>query len=170
GKTYYSVIQAGGDVKTRFTSSINNGTTTAHAGSVSPVVSAPVLNTLSQQTGGDSLTQTALQQYEPVVVGSPQWHDELAGALKNIAGGSPLTGQTGISDDWPLPSGNNGYLVPSTDPDSPYLITVNPKLDGLGQPEPLLFGELYKLLGMSPGAAPRETGSQYTDMNQFLGS
>ncbi|HCE0251551.1 TPA: Contact-dependent inhibitor A, partial [Escherichia coli] len=121
GKTYYSVIQAGGDVKTRFTSSINNGTTTAHAGSVSPVVSAPVLNTLSQQTGGDSLTQTALQQYEPVVVGSPQWHDELAGALKNIAGGSPLTGQTGISDDWPLPSGNNGYLVPSTDPDSPYL-------------------------------------------------
>lgn len=82
GKTYYSVIQAGGDVKTRFTSSINNGTTTAHAGSVSPVVSAPVLNTLSQQTGGDSLTQTALQQYEPVVVGSPQWHDELAGALK----------------------------------------------------------------------------------------
>ncbi|ELD8769650.1 filamentous hemagglutinin N-terminal domain-containing protein, partial [Escherichia coli] len=124
GKTYYSVIQAGGDVKTRFTSSINNGTTTAHAGSVSPVVSAPVLNTLSQQTGGDSLTQTALQQYEPVVVGSPQWHDELAGALKNIAGGSPLTGQSGISDDWPLPSGNNGYLVPSTDPDSPYLITV----------------------------------------------
>ncbi|HCQ8909588.1 TPA: Contact-dependent inhibitor A, partial [Escherichia coli] len=170
GKTYYSVIQAGGDVKTRFTSSINNGTTTAHAGSVSPVVSAPALNTLSQQTGGDSLTQTALQQYEPVVVGSPQWHDELAGALKNIAGGSPLTGQTGISDDWPLPSGNNGYLVPSTDPDSPYLITVNPKLDGLGQPEPSLFGELYKLLGMSPGAAPRETGSQYTDMNQFLGS
>ncbi|HHN9682313.1 TPA: contact-dependent inhibition effector tRNA nuclease [Escherichia coli] len=170
GKTYYSVIQAGGDVKTRFTSNINNGTTSAHAGSVSPVVSAPVLNTLSQQTGGDRLTQTALQQYEPVVVGSPQWHDELAGALKNIAGGSPLTGQTGISDDWPLPSGNNGYLVPSTDPDSPYLITVNPKLDGLGQLEPSLFGELYKLLGMSPGAAPRETGSQYTDMNQFLGS
>ncbi|MGS5368593.1 contact-dependent inhibition effector tRNA nuclease [Escherichia coli] len=170
GKTYYSVIQAGGDVKTRFSSNINNGTTTAHAGSVSPVVSAPVLNTLSQQTGGDRLTQTALQQYEPVVVGSPQWHDELAGALKNIAGGSPLTGQTGISDDWPLPSGNNGYLVPSTDPDSPYLITVNPKLDGLGQLEPSLFGELYKLLGMSPGAAPRETGSQYTDMNQFLGS
>ncbi|EHC4191055.1 Contact-dependent inhibitor A, partial [Escherichia coli] len=42
--------------------------------------------------------------------------------------------------------------------------------DGLGQPEPSLFGELYKLLGMSPGAAPRETDSQYTDMNQFLGS
>ncbi|WP_249820992.1 contact-dependent inhibition effector tRNA nuclease [Escherichia coli] len=170
GKTYYSVIQAGGDVKTRFTSSINNGTTTAHAGSVSPVVSAPVLNTLSQQTGGDSLTQTALQQYEPVVVGSPQWHDELTGALKNIAGGSPLTGQTGISDDWPLPSGNNGYLVPSTDPDSPYLITVNPKLDGLGQVDSHLFAGLYELLGAKPGQAPRETASSYTDEKQFLGS
>lgn len=170
GKTYYSVIQAGGDVKTRFTSSINNGTTTAHAGSVSPVVSAPVLNTLSQQTGGDSLTQTALQQYEPVVVGSPQWHDELTGALKNIAGGSPLTGQTGISDDWLLPSGNNGYLVPSTDPDSPYLITVNPKLDGLGQVDSHLFAGLYELLGAKPGQAPRETASSYTDEKQFLGS
>ncbi|OUF88865.1 filamentous hemagglutinin [Escherichia coli] len=170
GKTYYSVIQAGGDVKTRFTSSINNGTTTAHAGSVSPVVSAPVLNTLSQQTGGDSLTQTALQQYEPVVVGSPQWHDELAGALKNIAGGSPLTGQTGISDDWPLPSGNNGYLVPSTAPDSPYLITVNPKLDGLGKVDSSLFAGLYDLLRMQPGQAPRETDPAYTDEKQFLGS
>ncbi|HGY9249106.1 TPA: contact-dependent inhibition effector tRNA nuclease [Escherichia coli] len=170
GKTYYSVIQAGGDVKTRFTSSINNGTTTAHAGSVSPVVSAPVLNTLSQQTGGDSLTQTALQQYESVVVGSPQWHDELAGALKNIAGGSPLTGQTGISDDWPLPSGNNGYLVPSTDPDSPYLITVNPKLDGLGQVDSHLFAGLYELPGAKPGQAPRETAPSYTDEKQFLGS
>ena len=170
GKTYYSVIQVGGDVKTRFTSSINNGTTTAHAGSVSPVVSAPVLNTLSQQTGGDSLTQTALQQYEPVVVGSPQWHDELAGALKNIAGGSPLTGQTGISDDWPLPSGNNGYLVPSTDPDSPYLITVNPKLDGLGQVDSHLFAGLYELPGAKPGQAPRETAPSYTDEKQFLGS
>ncbi|ELK5724978.1 hemagglutinin repeat-containing protein [Escherichia coli] len=170
GKTYYSVIQAGGDVKTRFTSSINNGTTTAHAGSVSPVVSAPVLNTLSQQTGGDSLTQTALHQYEPVVVGSPQWHDELAGALKNIAGGSPLTGQTGISDDWPLPSGNNGYLVPSTDPDSPYLITVNPKLDGLGQVDSHLFAGLYELPGAKPGQAPRETAPSYTDEKQFLGS
>ncbi|HBI7600721.1 TPA: hemagglutinin repeat-containing protein, partial [Escherichia coli] len=141
-----------------------------HAGSVSPVVSAPVLNTLSQQTGGDSLTQTALQQYEPVVVGSPQWHDELAGALKNIAGGSPLTGQTGISDDWPLPSGNNGYLVPSTDPDSPYLITVNPKLDGLGQVDSHLFAGLYELLGAKPGQAPRETAPSYTDEKQFLGS
>ncbi|MDF9339319.1 hemagglutinin repeat-containing protein, partial [Escherichia coli] len=128
------------------------------------------LNTLSQQTGGDSLTQTALQQYEPVVVGSPQWHDELAGALKNIAGGSPLTGQTGISDDWPLPSGNNGYLVPSTDPDSPYLITVNPKLDGLGQVDSHLFAGLYELLGAKPGQAPRETAPSYTDEKQFLGS
>ncbi|MTD67035.1 hemagglutinin repeat-containing protein [Escherichia coli] len=103
-------------------------------------------------------------------IASPQWHDELAGALKNIAGGSPLTGQTGISDDWPLPSGNNGYLVPSTDPDNPYLITVNPKLDGLGQVDSHLFAGLYELLGAKPGQAPRETAPSYTDEKQFLGS
>ncbi|EFH1088196.1 Contact-dependent inhibitor A, partial [Escherichia coli] len=85
-------------------------------------------------------------------------------------GGSPLTGQTGISDDWPLPSGNNGYLVPSTDPDSPYLITVNPKLDGLGQVDSHLFAGLYELPGAKPGQAPRETAPSYTGEKQFLGS
>ncbi|MDW6234742.1 hemagglutinin repeat-containing protein [Escherichia coli] len=76
----------------------------------------------------------------------------------------------GISDDWPLPSGNNGYLVPSTDPDSPYLITVNPKLDGLGQVDSHLFAGLYELPGAKPGQAPRETAPSYTDEKQFLGS
>ncbi len=69
-----------------------------------------------------------------------------------------------------MPSGNNGYLVPSTDPDSPYLITVNPKLDGLGQVDSHLFAGLYELLGAKPGQAPRETAPSYTDEKQFLGS
>ncbi|MGM1314736.1 hemagglutinin repeat-containing protein, partial [Escherichia coli] len=68
------------------------------------------------------------------------------------------------------PSGNNGYLVPSTDPDSPYLITVNPKLDGLGQVDSHLFAGLYELPGAKPGQAPRETAPSYTDEKQFLGS
>ncbi|WP_162875131.1 hypothetical protein, partial [Enterobacter cloacae] len=67
-------------------------------------------------------------------------------------------------------SGINGYFVTSDDPGSPYLITVNPKLNGLGQLDPSLFGDLYKLAGMNPGGAPRETGSQYTDGDSFLGS
>ncbi|MCT4700242.1 hypothetical protein MUA02_00025, partial [Enterobacteriaceae bacterium H20N1] len=69
-----------------------------------------------------------------------------------------------------LPSGNNGYFVTSTDPNSPYLITTNPKLDGLGQLDQSLFGDLYDLMGVKPGSAPRETNSAYTDQNKFLGS
>ncbi|EEY5685393.1 Contact-dependent inhibitor A, partial [Escherichia coli] len=71
---------------------------------------------------------------------------------------------------YPLPSGNNGYFVPSTDPDSPYLITVNPKLDGLGKVDSSLFAGLYDLLRMHPGQAPRETDPAYTDDKQFPGS
>ncbi|MEW7313272.1 hemagglutinin repeat-containing protein [Buttiauxella gaviniae] len=71
---------------------------------------------------------------------------------------------------YPLPSGQNGYFVTSTDPNSPYLITTNPKLDGLGKLDQSLFGDLYALMGMTPGEAPRETNATYTDQNKFLGS
>jgi filamentous hemagglutinin len=71
---------------------------------------------------------------------------------------------------YPLPSGNNGYFVTAADPNSPYLITTNPKLDGLGQLDQSLFGDLYDLMGMKPGSAPRETNGAYTDQNKFLGS
>ncbi|MCE0814296.1 hemagglutinin repeat-containing protein, partial [Buttiauxella sp. S04-F03] len=71
---------------------------------------------------------------------------------------------------YPLPTGQNGYFVISTDPNSPYLITTNPKLDGLGELDQSLFGDLYSLMGIKPGSAPRETNSTYTDQNQFLGS
>ncbi|HEY1846803.1 MAG TPA: hemagglutinin repeat-containing protein [Buttiauxella sp.] len=71
---------------------------------------------------------------------------------------------------YPLPSGNNGYFVTATDPNSPYLITTNPRLDGLGQLDQSLFGDLYDLMGMKPGSAPRETNGAYTDQNKFLGS
>jgi filamentous hemagglutinin len=112
--------------------------------------------------GPQALTDAGTQ-----AITGPDWKDTTAS--QTISGGTGLA-PDGIDSNYPLPSGNNGYFVPSSDPDSPYLITVNPKLDGLGQLDPSLFGDLYKLLGMNPGAAPRETGSQYTDMNQFLGS
>src|SRR5690606_7516775 len=65
--------------------------------------------------------------------------------------------------------GNNGYFVPATNPDSPYLITVNPKLDGLGNVDKHLFDGLYDLLGMKPGQAP-QADARWSDQNQFLGS
>ncbi|WP_442870744.1 two-partner secretion domain-containing protein, partial [Citrobacter sp. Awk 4] len=79
-------------------------------------------------------------------------------------------GKTADTSAYPLPSGNNGYFVVSDNPKSPYLISVNPKLNGMGQLDPNLFGDLNALLGIKPGAAPRETNSAYTDQNKFLGS
>lgn len=59
--------------------------------------------------------------------------------------------------------------MPSSDPDSPYLITVNPKLDGLGNVDNSLFDGLYGLLGMKPGQAPH-ADARWSDEKQFLGS
>nr|WP_277268659.1 hemagglutinin repeat-containing protein [Pantoea septica] len=71
---------------------------------------------------------------------------------------------------YPIPVSDNGYFVVSTSSSSPYLITVNPKLDGMGQLDTHLFSDLNKLLGKQPGSAPKENRQQYTDANAFLGS
>ncbi|WP_428945495.1 hemagglutinin repeat-containing protein [Pantoea sp. FN060301] len=71
---------------------------------------------------------------------------------------------------YPLPSGSNGYFVASTDSKSPYLINLNPKLNGLGKLDQNLFGDLNALLGKRPGSSPQENRKQYTDENAFLGS
>ncbi len=71
---------------------------------------------------------------------------------------------------YPLPSGENGYFVASK-ANSRYLITVNPKLNGLGQVNQGLFNDLYTLLGKQPSTTPlQETRPQYTDEKAFLGS
>ena len=70
---------------------------------------------------------------------------------------------------YPLPTSSNGYFV-AGDSSSPYLITVNPKLNGLGQLDSSLFGDLNALLGKQPGSAVTETRQQYTDANAVLGS
>nr|WP_213317736.1 hemagglutinin repeat-containing protein [Klebsiella aerogenes] len=164
---YRAVIQAGGNVSAHFTSNISNTDTTAHGGEISNTISAPDLNTPSMQNIGGSVGQQSLDEAGTLTITTPDWQSPEAG--QSIGGGTNLA-PGGMDGNYPLPSGNNGYFVPSTDPDSPYLITVNPKLDGLGQLDPSLFGDLYNLLGMNPGTAPRETGSQYTDVSQFLGS
>ncbi|MGJ0191331.1 hemagglutinin repeat-containing protein, partial [Pantoea sp. RRHST58] len=71
---------------------------------------------------------------------------------------------------YPIPVSDNGYFVVSTSSSSPYLITVNPKLDGMGQMDTRLFSDLNTLLGKQPGSAPKEIRQQYTDANAFLGS
>lgn len=167
GEIYRAVIQAGGNVSANFNSDISNTNTMSNADKISNTIVAPNLNTPSAQSIGSDASQQALVEAATPAITAPDWKDSTAS--QTIGEGTVLA-PGGMDSNYPLPSGNNGYFVPSTDPDSPYLITVNPKLDGLGQLDPSLFGDLYNLLGMNPGTAPRETGSQYTDVSQFLGS
>ncbi|MEP9090288.1 contact-dependent inhibition effector 16S rRNA endonuclease [Enterobacter cloacae] len=170
GGVYRSVISAGGNVSANFTSDISNTNVTANSGEFSNTIDAPTLNTLSPEAIGKGLNSESLAQGGSADIRFPEQLGNITDALKDISGGSSLSDQNGSSGNYPLPSGNNGYFVPSTDPDSPYLITVNPKLDDLGNMDDSLFNGLYDLLGITPDATPRETNSAYTDRNQFLGS
>ncbi|UUR72569.1 contact-dependent inhibition toxin CdiA [Enterobacter asburiae] len=221
GELYRAVIQAGGNVTANFTSNISNTSTTSNAGGVSNVISTPSLNTLSNQTIGSGVQKQGLNATGTVAVNSPQWNDQLQGALQQLNGGGALEnggasgtslsniattqkgnanlGQLGAlanagvttadlrtaqggtvghyqgqrvdTSAYPLPSGNNGYFVFSDNPKSPYLISINPKLNGLGQLDPALFADLNAMLGVKPSStAPQETRPAFTDEKQFLGS
>lgn len=221
GQIYRAVIQAGGNVTANFANNISNTNTTANAGGVSNVISTPSLNTLSNQTIASGAQKQNLTNTGTVAVGSPQWQDQLQGALQQINGGGALdnnsAGSTPLSNigttqkgnanlgqlgalanagvttadlntakgsasgqyqgqrvdtsAYPLPSGNNGYFVISDNPKSPYLISVNPKLNELGQLDPALFADLNAMLGNKPASsAPQETRAVFTDEKQFLGS
>ncbi|EPR9066364.1 hemagglutinin repeat-containing protein [Cronobacter dublinensis] len=219
GGLFRSVISAQGNIEANFSDDISNTSTSARTDGFSNTITAPSLNTLSHQSIGGSVQKQALAGGAAVAVNSPEWKDQLQGALQQINGGGALentaggtslanistskagkanlgsvgglanAGITVASADniaggalasyqskpvdtsaYPLPSGNNGFFVVSDNPKSPYLINVNPKLDGLGELDPALFGDLNKLLGVQPGAAPRETRASFTNEKQFLGS
>lgn len=167
GQALRSVIQAGKDVLINVSSNISNTSTISNAGGITNTIVTPVVNTPSEQNIGGGASQQVLADVGTQSITHPDWKDITSGQA--IGGGTGLA-PGGMDGNYPLPSGNNGYFVPSTDPDSPYLITVNPKLDGLGQLDPSLFGDLYRLSGMNPWGPPRETDTQYTNVSQFLGS
>lgn len=169
GEIYRSVIQAGGNVSASFASDISNTNSIANADKISNTLVAPDLNTPQTQLTDDSESLQSLAGADTAAMTRPDWNDTTGSGSQTIGNGTALV-QEPLGDNYPLPSGINGYFVTSDDPDSPYLIMVNPKLNGLGQLDPSLFGDLYKLAGMNPGSAPRETGSQYTDGDSFLGS
>ncbi|EOU9562694.1 hemagglutinin repeat-containing protein [Cronobacter dublinensis] len=219
GGLFRSVISAQGNIEANFSDDISNTSTSARTDGFSNTITAPSLNTLSHQSIGGSVQKQALAGGAAVAVNSPEWKDQLQGALQQINGGGALengAGGTSLANistskagkanlgsvgglanagvtaasagniaggalasyqskpvdtsAYPLPSGNNGFFVVSDNPKSPYLINVNPKLDGLGELDPALFGDLNKLLGVQPGAAPHETRASFTNEKQFLGS
>ncbi|WP_242383191.1 filamentous hemagglutinin N-terminal domain-containing protein, partial [Escherichia coli] len=165
---YRAVISAAGDVSASFATDTGNTTVMPRAGGAGNTIAVPSLNSLTPPTVSQGVSGEALLNESGTGITSPVWNDALPDTLKDIPGALSLSGASVSS--YPLPSGNNGYFVPSTDPDSPYLITVNPKLDGLGKVDSSLFAGLYDLLRMQPGQAPRETDPAYTDEKQFLGS
>ncbi|EEZ1406841.1 glycohydrolase toxin TNT-related protein [Escherichia coli] len=165
---YRAVITAAGDVSASFATDTGNTSVMPRAGGAGNTITVPSLNSLTPPTVSQGVSGEALLNESGTGITGPVWNDSLPDTLKDIPGALSLSGASVSS--YPLPSGNNGYFVPSTDPDSPYLITVNPKLDGLGKVDSSLFAGLYDLLRMQPGQAPRETDPAYTDEKQFLGS
>ncbi|EJL8841334.1 contact-dependent inhibition effector tRNA nuclease, partial [Escherichia coli] len=165
---YRAVISAAGDVSASFATDTGNTTVMPRAGGSGNTITVPSLNSLTPPTVSQGVSGEALLNESGTGITGPVWNDALPDTLKDIPGALSLSGASVSS--YPLPSGNNGYFVPSTDPDSPYLITVNPKLDGLGKVDSSLFAGLYDLLRMQPGEAPRETDPVYIDEKQFLGS
>lgn len=165
---YRAVISAAGDVSASFATDTGNTTVMPRAGGAGNTITVPSLNSLTLPTVSQGVSGEALLNESGTGITGPVWNDALPDTLKDIPGALSLSGAS--VSNYPLPSGNNGYFVPSTAPDSPYLITVNPKLDGLGKVDSSLFAGLYDLLRMQPGQAPRETDPAYTDEKQFLGS
>ncbi|HEB0452720.1 TPA: contact-dependent inhibition effector tRNA nuclease [Escherichia coli] len=165
---YRAVISAASDVSASFATDTGNTTVMPRAGGAGNTITVPSLNSLTPPTVSQGVSGEALLNESGTGITGPVWNDALPDTLKDIPGALSLSGASVSS--YPLPSGNNGYFVPSSDPDSPYLITVNPKLDGLGKVDSSLFAGLYDLLRMQPGQAPRETDPAYTDEKQFLGS
>ncbi|MBJ9265511.1 hemagglutinin repeat-containing protein [Citrobacter freundii] len=155
----------------------------ALAGNDTVSVSSPQWNdrlhdALQQINGGGSLESGGVSDSTLNPVSTTQKGNASLGQLnglinpgeKGVNAAGQNQGKTVDTSAYPLPSGKNGYFVVSDDPKSPYLINVNPKLNGLGQLDPSLFGDLNAMLGIKPGEAPRETNIAYTDQNQFLGS
>ncbi|WP_449545990.1 polymorphic toxin type 25 domain-containing protein [Lelliottia amnigena] len=87
-----AVIQAGGQVTANFTSNISNTATTSSGGGISHAIPAPSLNTLSNKAIGGGAQKQSLTNTAAVAVNSPEWNDQLQGALQQINGGGALDG------------------------------------------------------------------------------
>ncbi|MDJ0041077.1 hemagglutinin repeat-containing protein [Pantoea allii] len=207
-----ATIQSGGNLSANFTNNISNTALIFNAGLVNTILSAPNINTLSPLNQTSSLQIQKIAATDKAAVNSPQWRNQLQGALQQVNSVSaldnsatdkpslvnhsadsmsradlsksgklitePSVSAANLSNyqpssvdtsAYPIPSGDNGYFVMGNNK-SPYLITLNPKLNGLGQLDNSLFGDLNALLGRQPGQAPQENRQLYTDKTTFLGS
>jgi len=152
----------------------------------SPQWNDQLQDALQQLNGGDALETNGATSTSLSNISTSQKGNADLGKLGDLANAGATTadfktaqggavghyqGQRVDTSAYPLPSGNNGYFVFSDNPKSPYLISINPKLNGLGQLDPALFADLNAMLGVKPSSrAPQETRLAFTDEKQFLGS
>ncbi len=199
GTVYSAVIQAGGSINAAFNSDISNTSVRPNAGYATQLVNTPTISALNgagtlkvQSTrqlvgNGEAILQNGvsdrqtinsadftnpaaikaseLVQQQPVSVGNLR--DQLSANFTTSKGNfTPAQ-----LSDYPLPTGNSGLFVLDGDKSSRYLIRTNPQLDSLGQIDNSLFSQLQAMTGAKPASnATVETRSQYTNVDQFLGS
>ncbi|MFQ2204734.1 hemagglutinin repeat-containing protein [Aeromonas hydrophila] len=115
GRTFNSLISAGGNLTGSVVGMIDNVTIKAHAGPVSSTTQRPSLSLPQAQGAGAA----------PGLQGDAQY---LAQQLQPVGpdNGVPLP-------NFQLPSGDKGLFTVTGKSDSPYLIEVNPLLANLGQ-------------------------------------
>ncbi|HCT2505026.1 TPA: hemagglutinin repeat-containing protein [Aeromonas dhakensis] len=115
GRTFNSLISAGGNLTGSVAGMIDNVTIKAHAGPVSSTTQRPSLSLPQAQGAGVA----------PGLQGDAQY---LSQVLKPVGpdNGVPMP-------DFQLPSGDKGLFTVNNNSDSPYLIEVNPLLANLGQ-------------------------------------
>ncbi|WP_288494510.1 hemagglutinin repeat-containing protein [uncultured Pantoea sp.] len=132
---------------------------------------------LKQVNGGSSLDNSAPDKASLVTHASGSFNRADLGQATGLITGTSVSAAnlrdykpaSVDTSAYPIPSGDNGYFVFGNSK-SPYLITLNPKLNGLGQLDNSLFGDLNALLGRQPGQVPQESRQLYTDKTTFLGS
>jgi len=127
-------------------------------------------NALVSDEGATSYANYATTGQDLTSLGDTLALKDVSISPENVSTLNKYQPKTVDTSAYPLPTGNNGYFVATSDPDSPYLITTNPKLNGLGQLDNSVFNDLNTLLGIQPGQAPRETNSTWTDEHRYYGS
>ncbi|ELP3974927.1 filamentous hemagglutinin N-terminal domain-containing protein, partial [Escherichia coli] len=109
---YRAVISAAGDVSASFATDTGNTTVMPRAGGAGNTITVPSLNSLTPPTVSQGGSGEALLNESGTGITGPVWNDALPDTLKDIPGALSLSGASVSS--YPLPSGNNGYFVPST--------------------------------------------------------
>lgn len=165
GGAIRGVIQAGENVNLRFGNIENSSDSTNVYGTLTPKITAPRLPSLPTVM---ELNTGVKEEAETQIIMQQQLHRALQLLYGKNTTSKAETARVD-SGSYPLPDTDNGYFVVDAK-NSRYLITVNPKLNGLGELNASIFDSLYHLSGRMPDIAAPIVESRFSDEVNFLGS